>query len=294
MRENAAVKQLTGLDATFLYMETPTTYGHVSSIAIYERPDDPDFDPLVAAREMVESHLDILEPYRRRLVGAPLGIDRPYWIEDPDFDIDYHVRHLSLPHPGTDRQLGEQVARIVSRHCDRTRPLWELYVIEGLESGDFAVLTKMHHATVDGAAGSILTTMMLDSEPDAPLRVPDPLPPTEPVPSERDMFVRSLANLARDPIAPFASSCALPSNSSTCRNSKGLGVAPGHTATGDRSRDDATAPTATRPQRRRITLHRARRSTQCSHRIAVSPSSRCRWTGSSRSRTQRAPRSTTW
>ena len=87
----------------------------------------------------------------------------------------------------------------MSRHCDRTRPLWELYVIEGLESGDFAVLTKMHHATIDGAAGSILTTMMLDTEPDAPLAVPASLPPTEPVPSERDMFLRSLNSLARRP-----------------------------------------------------------------------------------------------
>ncbi len=199
VREDAFVKQLTGLDATFLYMETPTTYGHVSSIAIYERPDDADFDPLIAAREMVESHLDIAEPYRRRLVGTPLGIDRPYWIEDPDFDLDYHVRHMSLPHPGTDEQLADQVARIQSRHCDRTRPLWELYVIEGLESGDFAVLTKMHHATVDGAAGAILTTMMLDTEPDAPLAVPGPLPDKEPVPNERDMFLRSLTSLARRP-----------------------------------------------------------------------------------------------
>ena len=199
MRDDAGVKQLTGLDATFLYMETPTTYGHVSSIALYERPDDANFDPLIAAREMVESHLDIAEPYRRRLVGTPLGIDRPYWIEDPDFDLDYHVRHMSLPQPGTDEQLAEQVARIQSRHCDRTRPLWELYVIEGLESGDFAVLTKMHHATVDGAAGAILTTMMLDTEPDAPLAVPGPLPDKEPVPSERDMFLRSLGSLARRP-----------------------------------------------------------------------------------------------
>jgi len=198
-REDEVVKQLTGLDATFLYMESPTTYGHVSSIAIYERPDDPRFDPLIAAREMVESHLDIAEPYRRRLVGAPFGIDRPYWIEDPDFDLDYHVRHMSLPRPGTDQQLADQVARIVSRHCDRSRPLWELYVIEGLESGDFAVLTKMHHATIDGAAGSILTTMMLDTEPDAPLAIPAALPAKEPVPSERDMFLRSLNSLARRP-----------------------------------------------------------------------------------------------
>ncbi len=198
-REDAGVKQLTGLDATFLYMETPTTYGHVSSIAIYERPQDPEYDPYLAAREMIESHLDIAEPYRRRLVGAPLGLDRPYWIEDPDFDLDYHVRHLSLPHPGDDRQLAEQVARIISRHCDRSRPLWELYVIEGLESGEFAVLTKMHHATVDGAAGAILTTMMLDAEPDAPTPVPGPRPAPEPVPTETEMFLRSLASLLRRP-----------------------------------------------------------------------------------------------
>ena len=199
VREDACMKQLTGLDATFLYMETPTTYGHVSSIAIYERPADPDYDPYLAAREMIESHLDIAEPYRRRLVAAPFGIDRPYWIEDPDFDLDYHVRHLSLPRPGTDQQLAEQVARIIGRHCDRSRPLWELYVIEGLESGDFAVLTKMHHATVDGAAGAILTTMMLDAEPDAPPAVPGPRPAPEPVPSETDMFLRSVASLLRRP-----------------------------------------------------------------------------------------------
>lgn len=199
LREDAGVKQLTGLDATFLYMETPTSYGHVSSIAIYERPDDPDFDPLIAAREMVESHLDIAEPYRRRLVGTPFGIDRPYWIEDPNFDLDYHVRHMSLPRPGTDEQLADQVARIQGRHCDRSRPLWELYVIEGLESGDFAVLTKVHHATIDGAAGAILTTMMLDSEPDTPLAIPAQLPLPEPVPSERDMFIRSLTSLMRRP-----------------------------------------------------------------------------------------------
>lgn len=193
------MKQLTGLDASFLYMETPTNYGHVSSIAIYERPDDPDYDPYLAAREMILSHLDVAEPYRRRIVGAPFGIDRPYWIEDPDFDIDYHVRHLSLPPPGSDRQLAAQVARIVSRHCDRTRPLWELYVIEGLASGDFAVLTKMHHATVDGAAGAILTTLMLDTEPDAPPVVPGPLPEPEAVPSEREMFIRSIGSLIRRP-----------------------------------------------------------------------------------------------
>ncbi len=193
------MKQLTGLDATFLYLETGTNFGHVSGLAIYERPDDPDFDPFLAARQMVESQLDQIEPFRRRVVEVPFGIDRPYWIEDPDFDLDFHLRHLSLPDPGDDEQLGAQVARIIGRPCDRSRPLWELYVIEGLASGDFAVLTKLHHATVDGAAGALLTTMMLDDVPDAPLPVPGELPEPDRVPGDGQLFLRSLGSMVRRP-----------------------------------------------------------------------------------------------
>ncbi len=193
------MKQLTGLDASFLYMETSTNFGHVSSIAVYERPDDPDFDPFLAGREMLSSQLDRIEPFRRRVVEVPLGLDRPYWIEDPDFDLDYHLRHMALPAPGTDEQLAAQVARIISRPCDRSRPLWEVYVIEGLESGDFAVLTKLHHATIDGAAGALLTTMLLDDAPDTPLRVPGPLPEPGAVPSDPELFVRALGGLIRQP-----------------------------------------------------------------------------------------------
>jgi diacylglycerol O-acyltransferase len=193
------MKQLKGLDATFLYMESPTNFGHVSSLAIYERPEDPGFDPFLAARQMLESQIDRIEPFRRRVVPVPFGIDRPYWIEDPDFDLDYHLRHLAIPSPGTDEQLGAQVARIVGRPCDRSRPLWELYVIEGLESGDFAVLTKLHHATVDGAAGAILTTMLLDDAPDTQLPVPAALPSPDSVPGGGELFLRSLGGLVRQP-----------------------------------------------------------------------------------------------
>lgn len=193
------MKQLTGLDATFLYMESPTNFGHVSSLAIYARPDDADFDPLRAAREMIESQIDSIEPFRRRAVEVPFGIDRPYWIEDPDFDLDYHLRHLAIPAPGDDEQLAAQVARIVGRPCDRSRPLWELYVIEGLESGDFALLMKIHHATVDGAAGAILTTMLLDDAPDTPLSVPGELPKPDLVPGDGELFLRSLGSLVRQP-----------------------------------------------------------------------------------------------
>ena len=94
-----------------------------------------------------------LEPMRRRLVEVPLRLDHPYWIDDPDFDLDYHVRHIGLAPPGAADQLAEQVARIVGRPMDRSHPLWECYVIEGLADGRWAMLTKTHHSTIDGASG---------------------------------------------------------------------------------------------------------------------------------------------
>ena len=108
-----------------------------------------------------------LEPMRRRVVEVPLHLDHPYWIDDPNFDLDFHIRHLSLAPPGRVDQLAEQIARIVGRPMDRTRPLWEVYVIEGLESGRWALLTKYHHATIDGASGVMMLNLMHDLTPDA-------------------------------------------------------------------------------------------------------------------------------
>src|SRR3712207_158411 len=146
------MKQLTGLDATFLHMETGAQFGHVSGLSIFERPDTPGYDPYVAWRSQLEQRLHLMEPLRRRLVEIPLGLDHPYWIDDPDFDLDFHVRHAAVPPPGRDDQLAAVVARIVGRPLDRTRPLWLSYVIEGLSDDRFAVLTVVHHATVDGAS----------------------------------------------------------------------------------------------------------------------------------------------
>jgi len=147
------VQQLSGLDEAFLHMETARTFGHVSSLSIFERPADPDFRPFEAFRAQVQNRLHLVDPLRRRLVEVPFGLDRPYWIADPDFDLEFHVRQIGLAPPGSVEQITEQVARIVGRPLDRTRPLWELYVIEGLENDDFGVLTKIHHATIDGASG---------------------------------------------------------------------------------------------------------------------------------------------
>lgn len=193
------MKQLTGLDAGFLYMETARSFGHVSSLSVYERPSEPGFDPFEALRVRVEAVLPRLEPFRRRLVEVPLQLDHPYWIADPDFDLDFHLRHQAVPPPGTSAQLADQIARIIGRPMDRTRPLWELYVIEGLEHGDFAVLTKVHHATIDGASGVELLSMLLSTDPDAPIELtPDTWKP-ERVPSPLEMLNRALTGLARRP-----------------------------------------------------------------------------------------------
>jgi diacylglycerol O-acyltransferase / wax synthase len=109
----------------------------------------------------LERRLPDLEPFRRKLVEVPLRLDHPFWIEDPDFDLEFHLRDSALPAPGTDEQLARLVARLVGRALDRGHPLWEIYVIEGLDANRFAVLTKLHHATIDGAAGAELVKLRL-------------------------------------------------------------------------------------------------------------------------------------
>ncbi len=192
------MKQLTGLDASFLNMESPTTVGHVAGLGVYQRPSD-DFDPYSAVLARLSAMIGRLEPLRRRVVEVPLGLDHPYWIEDPNFDLEYHVRHLGLAPPGAADQLAEQVARIIARPLDRARPLWEMYVIEGLADGRWALLWKTHHATIDGASGVILLGMFTDTEPDA-----EPLEPvpweSEPVPSDLELLAATARSFATDPL----------------------------------------------------------------------------------------------
>ena len=147
------MRQLTSLDATFLSIESPTVVGHVCGLAVLD-PSTTKSGSLTLedTRALFEKRMHLLPPFRWRLVQVPFDLDNPYWVEDPDFDIEFHVRELALPAPGDDKQLAEQVARIASRPLDRTRPLWEYYLIHGLEGGRAAQLTKMHHAAIDGVS----------------------------------------------------------------------------------------------------------------------------------------------
>ncbi len=196
------VRQLTSLDTQFLALEGPRQCGHVAGLAILDTSERAQ-GPLRGAdiQALILERLPLLPPLRWRLKEVPLNLDYPYWVDDPDFDLDFHVRELALPAPGDDGQLAEQVARIVGRPLDRARPLWELYLISGLESGRVAMLTKIHHALIDGISGAEITGLLLDLSPEprdlpAPARWGD----DEPVPSDAGMALRGLLGVPKYPL----------------------------------------------------------------------------------------------
>jgi diacylglycerol O-acyltransferase len=201
------MRQLTSLDAQFLALETRRQSGHVGSVAILDPSTSAGGTLGVADIEaLITDRLPLLPPLRRRLLEVPLGLDYPYWIEDDDFDLHFHVREIGLPAPGSDEQLAEQIARIVSRPLDRARPLWELYVISGLESGHVAMLTKIHHAVIDGMSGAEILGLLLDLTPEIrEIEATGPWGDNEPVPDELGMLVKGLRGAAGYPLRALRS-----------------------------------------------------------------------------------------
>jgi WS/DGAT/MGAT family acyltransferase len=200
------MRQLTSLDAQFLALETPRQAGHVGGVAIL----DPSTAPggtldCAAMKRLLEERLPLLPPFRWKLAEVPLGLDYPYWVDDQDFDLDFHVRELALPAPGSDEQLAEQVARIFARPLDRARPLWELYVIHGLPHGHVAALTKIHHALIDGMSGAEIMGLLLDLEPTGRELPPAPEHVPEGKPGELEMLGRGLLGLPRYPLRALRS-----------------------------------------------------------------------------------------
>jgi WS/DGAT/MGAT family acyltransferase len=156
-------------------------------------------------KRLLEERLPLLPPFRWKLAEVPLGLDYPYWVDDQDFDLDFHVRELALPAPGSDEQLAEQVARIFARPLDRARPLWELYVIHGLPHGHVAALTKIHHALIDGMSGAEIMGLLLDLEPTGRELPPAPEHVPEGKPGELEMLGRGLLGLPRYPLRALRS-----------------------------------------------------------------------------------------
>jgi WS/DGAT/MGAT family acyltransferase len=194
------MQRLTGLDASFLSLETPTSHMHVAGLAVFDPSTVPGGWSIEQVKEVYGARLHKAAPFRRRLAEVPFGLHHPLWIEDPDFNLDWHIRHIAVPAPGGPRELADLAAHLVALQLDRSRPLWEMWVIEGLEHGYVAVLSKVHHAAIDGASGNEITVATLDLEPD-PGPEPPPEEPWQPdkVPSDVELFGYAVSSLARQP-----------------------------------------------------------------------------------------------
>ena len=188
--------RLTGLDSSFLHLEGDTAHMHVAGISVFEG-DAPAYDELI---EAIEARLHLVPRYRQRLAFVPMNQGRPVWVDDPHFKVRYHVRHTALPRPGGDEELKRLAGRVFSQALDRSRPLWELWLVEGVAGGRFALLTKTHHALVDGVSGVDIATVLFDTSPDPlPVAPPEQEWVAEPLPSAAQLLADALLERATVP-----------------------------------------------------------------------------------------------
>src|SRR3954451_18714546 len=211
-RSEPGMRQLSATDAFFLFSERNQTPNHIGMLQIYDPSEAPGGAvPISGMLANLQSRLHLARAFREKVISARLGLDFPYWIDDPDFDLEYHVRHMALPKPGTWRQLCAQASRLHSRRLDRSRPLWEMTVIEGLDGieavppGSFAIYFKIHHAAIDGVAGAELLTATHASSPVQAIAAPlEPWRPEE-APSGWGLLARAGSNNLRRPVRAIRS-----------------------------------------------------------------------------------------
>ena len=189
--------RLSALDATFLQIEDQGAHMHVASVMVFDG-EAPTWDEL---REAIETRLHLVPRYRQRLAEVPFGQGRPVWVDDPHFNVRYHLRHTGLPSPGGQNELKHLAARLFSQRLDRTKPLWELYLVDGLQGGRFAIIAKTHHALVDGISGVDLVTVLFDASPDpTPVAQPDKPWVRRPVPGRTQLLADALRERASLPV----------------------------------------------------------------------------------------------
>ena len=194
-------ERLSALDASFLYLEKPNVHMHVAGLAVLDPSTRPGgkltIEDLVT---LIEHRIHLVPRFRQRVLIPPIGAGRPAWVDDARFDISFHARRAALPPPGGRKELAEFVQRVHSRPLDRTKPLWEMYLIEGLEDDHFAILSKSHHAMIDGLSGMDIATVMFDFAPETPeVRPPGPWRPS-PEPSMRDLVLGAATDQIAHPV----------------------------------------------------------------------------------------------
>jgi WS/DGAT/MGAT family acyltransferase len=201
--------RLTAVDASFLHQEDAVSHMHIGAVTIFEGPP-PRF---TAVLEHIRSRLRHVPRYRQKLAYPPFETGRPLWIDDPNFNLEYHVRHSALPAPGTEQQLYRLAARIGSQQLDRSKPLWECWFVEGLEDGRFALIFKTHHALVDGVSGVDLATVLFDLEASPPALEPEAWQP-RPEPTSAELLAAGVAGFAKTTLSVAEKALAAATNPS--------------------------------------------------------------------------------
>jgi WS/DGAT/MGAT family acyltransferase len=186
------------LDASFLHIEDGRSHMHIGSVAIFEGPP-PAYE---AFRDMVAGKLPLVPRYRQKVRFVPFQLGRPLWVDDPHFNAGYHLRHTALPRPGGDDQLRNLVGRLMAQQLDRSKPLWEMWMVEGLDDDHWAIVSKVHHCLVDGVSGTDLLAVVLDAEPEPARPAPDNWKP-EPEPSDVRLVAEALGDLVASPYEQF-------------------------------------------------------------------------------------------
>jgi diacylglycerol O-acyltransferase len=196
------MERLSGLDAAFLYLETPSHHMHVSMVAMFDASTVPGGYSFDKVRSVIEERLPLIPMFRRRLVEVPFRLHHPIWVDDPHFDLDYHVSRIGAPAPGGIEELCELASDFTSRQLDRSRPLWEMRIVEGLRDNRIGVLAKVHHSTVDGVSGAEVMVHLFDLEPQPERRElpPEAEPPApERVPTDLELVSFATWSLLRTP-----------------------------------------------------------------------------------------------
>ncbi|MFP5299479.1 MAG: wax ester/triacylglycerol synthase domain-containing protein, partial [Actinomycetota bacterium] len=187
-------ERLTVLDEMWLHLEGPDTHMHVGAVVIFEGPA-PDYEEF---RDMVGRRLQLVPRFRQKIATVPFGLGRPVWVDDTHFNLEYHVRQTALPAPGDDSRLKRLAGRIMSQQLDRSKPLWEIWFVEGLSNDRWALITKTHHAVVDGVSGADIMTVMLDLTPEPQEIEPAPWRP-EPEPTADQLLLDAIGERVTSP-----------------------------------------------------------------------------------------------
>src|SRR3954471_14043735 len=187
--------RLTGLDASFLALEKDGAHMHVGSVLLFEGRA-PDHDDFVAK---IDRGLHLVPRYRQRLASPPFGASRPVWVDDPHFNVGYHVRHTALPGPAGEDELRRLAGRVFSQQLDREKPLWEIWLVDHVAGDRFALICKTHHALVDGISGVDILTVLFDLDPEAPEPEPGPAWAARPLPGRAELLTTALAERLTSP-----------------------------------------------------------------------------------------------